>query len=98
MTLEAWYPISDIPDTNPLTRHIAPPEHILPPPGYNYSPDGEVIDPWGRYFAVSDVLDDGTGYLWLGTWGTGSGGRRCLVAFYGNARVRPDSERSRYDL
>jgi len=72
MTLEAWYVISEIPEQNSLTRHIAPPDHILPPPGYNYSADGEVIDPWGRYFAVSDVLDDGTGYLWLGTWGLGA--------------------------
>jgi ligand-binding sensor domain-containing protein len=42
------------------------------PPGFHYPGDGRLIDPDGRYFSITDMLDDGDGNLWLGTWGYGA--------------------------
>ena len=71
-TLEQWYSANGFPTTDKATRHISPPDMMLPPPGFNYLADGRLIDPWGRTFSISDLLDDGTGDLWIGTWGYGA--------------------------
>ncbi len=70
--IETWFPISDIPQLAGITSHVAPPTVMLPPAGFNFNSEGQFIDPDGRYFNVTDVLDDGTGLLWFGTWGLGA--------------------------
>lgn len=68
---EEWFPISDLPGLQTNSVHIQPPAILYPPVGYNYSPDGFLIDRHARDFYFSDVLDDRSGNLWIGTWGYG---------------------------
>ncbi len=68
-----WYPISELPELNNASKHVKPPEIMYPPPGFNYDGGGRLIDYWGRYYSFRDVLDDGAGQLWIGTWGYGAG-------------------------
>jgi len=70
--IESWFPITDIPPLDGITKHIDPPTVMLPPAGFNFTSEGQFIDPDGRFFNVTDVLDDGTGKLWFGTWGLGA--------------------------
>jgi len=53
------------------TRHLSSLPIFYPPFGFNYAPDLGLIDQTGRTFRVTDVLDDGAGQLWIGTWGYG---------------------------
>ena len=46
---------------------------MFPPFGYNYNGSGILIDPNARSYPFSDVVDDGSGNLWIGTWGYGAG-------------------------
>lgn len=70
---ESWYPVTEIPKMDSPTRHISPPSIMYPPGRFNYDGGtGNLIDFWGRYFKLVDVLDDGFGELWIGTWGCGA--------------------------
>ncbi|MFH1686451.1 MAG: hypothetical protein ABIE70_02900 [bacterium] len=69
---DRWYPVDLVPPIDNLTRHVARPTILYVPPGFNYFSDGKIIDPHGRSFAVSDVLDDNGGTHWFGTWGLGA--------------------------
>lgn len=70
---ESWSPITELPDIRSNTRPVSPPDQMFPPFGYTYSAGGVLIDPYGRSFAITDMIDDGAGTLWLGTWGNGAG-------------------------
>lgn len=67
-----WYSAGELPDLNNLSRHVAAPEVMFPPPAFNYNSSGILIDPTGRLFDFTDVLDDNSGMLWIGTWGYGA--------------------------
>ncbi len=70
---QSWTARSSVPNLNNQGRHIKPPQVMYAPPGFNYDGgDGRLIDRWGRYFLLNDVLDDGSGRLWIGTWGYGA--------------------------
>lgn len=69
--LETWFPILEIPAVDNSGRHLGVPNSLLPPFGFNINTEGDLIDQYGRSFAVSDVLDGKAGLLWLGTWGNG---------------------------
>ncbi|MBD3403075.1 hypothetical protein GF420_09270 [candidate division GN15 bacterium] len=72
VTLDAWFPLIDLPQVrNPDVRHLSLPRNMIPPIGFNYSADGDLIDPSGRSYAVTEMIDDGSGTLWIGTWGYG---------------------------
>ncbi|MFQ5499927.1 MAG: hypothetical protein ACE5FH_09660, partial [Candidatus Zixiibacteriota bacterium] len=66
-----WYGITDMPSLVNDSRHLRPPAVMFPPPGYNYIGDGSLVDEYSRNISISDVLDDGAGNLWMGTWGAG---------------------------
>jgi len=67
-----WYSIGELPDLNNLSRHVTAPEIMFPPPAFNYNGGGILIDPTGRTYDFTDVLDDNSGMLWIGTWGYGA--------------------------
>jgi len=45
---------------------------MYPPNGYTYAPETGLSDFLGRDFVFTDLLDDKTGKLWIGTWGLGA--------------------------
>ncbi len=69
---ERWYPIIDLPDFDTQTSHVDPPDIFMPSFNANYMGQGRFIDTYGRSFLTSDILDDNTGTLWIGTWGFGA--------------------------
>ncbi len=69
--LDRWYTLTDLPEVENDISHISPPRTLLPPHGFNYSDDGLLIDPHSRRFEITDVINDGEGNLWMGTWGFG---------------------------
>ncbi len=68
---EKWYPTTELPTLENPSHHVGPPEMMFAPVGYLYYPEGSLSDNYGRDFPFSDILDDGSGDLWIGTWGTG---------------------------
>jgi len=64
--------VTELPKFNNAVRHIKPPANMFPPPGYNYDGYGRLVDFWGRYFNFKDIIDDGAGQIWIGTWGYGA--------------------------
>lgn len=69
---DRWYPIDELPEIENVTRHVPQPTMLYMPPGLNYFPDGNIMDPYGRDFTITDVLDDNGGTNWFGTWGLGA--------------------------
>lgn len=73
VTLDSWYSRIELPPiANPDVRHVPIPRNMLPPFGYNYSGNGDLIDPDGNAYQVTNIIDDGAGTLWIGTWGYGA--------------------------
>jgi len=68
----SWFPIDELPAVRTNTRHVALPQPMIPPPGFNYTASGNLIDPYARSWGVVDAIDDGAGTFWLGTWGYGA--------------------------
>jgi ligand-binding sensor domain-containing protein len=72
LLFQRWFPIIEAPALESDNRHIRAPQVLYPPFSYNYSGSDEIlIDAYGRYYSFSDVLDDNSGTLWIGTWGHG---------------------------
>ena len=71
--LGRWFTASELPDLINRGAHVSVPKVMFPPFRYNYSNDGRLIDAYGRHFTITDVVDDGSGQLWFGTWGHGAG-------------------------
>jgi len=69
---DRWFPIDALPDREYEGSHVRPPQIMYPPSGYVYAPESGLSDLFGRDFVFSDVLDDETGRLWIGTWGLGA--------------------------
>jgi len=66
-----WYPISELPSLDSDCRHLRAPDVLLPEFDANYMGEGKFADFFGRTFVTTDIVDDGTGTLWIGTWGFG---------------------------
>ncbi len=71
LTWGRWTTAFDIPELVTNDRHIPIPAVLFPPFGFDYDGNGGLIDPQGRKCAISDVVDDGAGTIWIGTWGLG---------------------------
>ena len=69
---DKWYSATDLPDLGGNYAHVSAPTVMFPPFRYNYSADGLIIDQFGRYYYFTDILDDRSGTLWMGTWGHGA--------------------------
>ncbi len=68
---DRWYPIDDLLSPDHTQNHERPAPSMHAPIGHTYSADGQIVDLIGRVFNLTDILDDGSGQLWLGTWGYG---------------------------
>ncbi|MEA3296310.1 MAG: hypothetical protein U9R56_00415 [candidate division Zixibacteria bacterium] len=69
---DRWYSVTELPDLGGNTVHVRAPAVMFPPFRYNYTAEGRIIDPYGRYYSITDILDDHSGTLWIGTWGHGA--------------------------
>ena len=69
---DRWLSVTDIPQLENNYVHIQPPAVMYAPAQYNYINNGTLVDPLGRSFQISDIIDDRAGNLWLGTWGLGA--------------------------
>ncbi len=70
---QRWSPTDQTPVVESDDKHVKAPTAMFPPFGFNYNGSGVLIDPEARSFPFSDVVDDGAGNLWIGTWGYGAG-------------------------
>ncbi len=68
---DRWTPLFELPSIENDDRHVDAPQILLPEFNANYMGGGEFIDYQGRSFMISDIVDDNTGDLWIGTWGHG---------------------------
>jgi len=68
---DRWFLTQDRPRFEHRQSHLRPPLTMHAPLGHTYANDGRIIDGLGRVFPLHDVLDDGSGQLWIGTWGYG---------------------------
>jgi ligand-binding sensor domain-containing protein len=71
-TLERWQQIPEMPSIDSRTRHLKTDELFFAPWGYNYLPEGVLVDDYGRKFPLTDIVDDTWANLWIGTWGLGA--------------------------
>ncbi len=67
-----WFLLPDWPVIQSDDHHLDPPKVLIMPTGINYTGDGSFLDTYGRSFRMSDVVDDGAGNRWIGTWGYGA--------------------------
>jgi len=72
LLFDRWTPLNELPTIDNDNHHVDPPQILLPEFDANYMGQGEFIDYQGRSFLTSDVVDDNSGYLWIGTWGHGA--------------------------
>ncbi|MCX6826605.1 MAG: hypothetical protein NTV06_04980, partial [candidate division Zixibacteria bacterium] len=79
-----WNSVGTMPDEPTNGRHLQPAPVYFPPIGFNYMPDGTLVDNNGRRFPLTDIVDDGWSNLWIGTWGLGA-----LHADNTNLRMEP---------
>ena len=68
---DQWYPIDEMLSPEHIQNHQQPTPSMHAPLGHTYAADGQIIDQLGRVFPLTDILDDGSGQLWLGVWGYG---------------------------
>ena len=67
-----WYSIGSLPLIESEDKKVNPPKVMFAPVGYNYLNDGRLVDRDGRYFSFAETIEDGSGNLWIGTWGRGA--------------------------
>lgn len=70
---DKWFPLSELPSLEIQYRHISAPDIMYLPGGFNYNQREAIIDPEGRDFQLTDIINDGSGNMWVGTWGYGAG-------------------------
>jgi len=68
---QQWYNIGTLPEIETEDQEIDPPKVMFAPAGFNYMNDGRLVDKFGRYYSFINLIQDGSGELWAGTWGTG---------------------------
>lgn len=70
---DRWDQIDRWPEIYNRNEHLYPDRQYIPPAGYNYMPDGSLIDIHSRIFQLTDIVADSWSNLWIGTWGLGPG-------------------------
>ena len=68
---DRWGPINELPAIDNDVQHIGTPDILLPEFPATYLGEGELVDYYGRRFATTDIVQDATGDMWIGTWGLG---------------------------
>jgi ligand-binding sensor domain-containing protein len=69
--LGRWYMINELPVMESDVEHLRDLDVLLPEFDANYMGGGLFRDYFGRSFSTTDIVDDGSGNLWIGTWGYG---------------------------
>ncbi len=69
---QRWYSIGSLPALETEDKKVVAPKVMFAPAGFNYLSDGRLVDDAGRYFSLAETIEDGSGNLWLGTWGRGA--------------------------
>lgn len=69
---ERWYPIASLPEIDTDTRYVQPPDMLVTPFGFSYGDPGVLYGQYNRTFSFNVVVDDGSGDIWVGTWGHGA--------------------------
>ncbi len=69
---QRWYAISNLPKVESESKEVDAPKVMFAPAGFNYLSDGRLVDQVGRYFSFVETIEDGSGMLWIGTWGHGA--------------------------
>ncbi|MCP4706972.1 MAG: hypothetical protein GY865_20420 [candidate division Zixibacteria bacterium] len=67
-----WTPIEQIPDETTNGKHIGIDFDYIPPANYHYFNTGILADRYNNAYAIRDIVDDGWGNEWIGTWGLGA--------------------------
>jgi len=70
-TFRRWDRTEEFPQPDQHNVHILPDPHYFAPWGYNYMPNGALVDDQGRIFQLTDIVKDNWTHLWIGTWGLG---------------------------
>ncbi|MBI5267088.1 MAG: hypothetical protein HY851_07635 [candidate division Zixibacteria bacterium] len=70
--LDRWYPRTELAEVDTVYTHIAAPNELIPPVGFNYFSGGQLSDQIGRLVPISSAIQDNAGDRWLGTWGYGA--------------------------
>nr|MBN2276651.1 hypothetical protein [candidate division Zixibacteria bacterium] len=70
-TFRRWDPDDELPQPDEHNIHLLPDPHYFAPWGYNYMPNGALVDDYGRIYQITDIVKDNWTHLWLGTWGLG---------------------------
>ncbi len=68
-----WSSIPELPKIESDDHPVNIPPIMITPPGINFMPGGSLADRFGRSFPIHQIIDDGTGAIWIGTWGYGPG-------------------------
>ncbi len=67
-----WYGMGSLPPLETDDKKVDAPKVMFAPAGFNYLSDGRLVDDAGRYFSLAETIEDGSGNLWIGTWGRGA--------------------------
>jgi ligand-binding sensor domain-containing protein len=70
---ERWYPTASLPEIDNDSRYVSPPDMLIMPFGFSYGDPGVMYGQHNRTFSFNVLLDDGSGDVWIGTWGYGAG-------------------------
>ena len=69
--LDNWTPVFELPPLDNDIKHVRAPDVLMPQFNALYQGRGEFIDFYSRHFATTDIVEDASGDLWIGTWGYG---------------------------
>lgn len=69
--LDNWTPVSELPLLDNDIKHVRAPDVLMPQFDALYRGQGEFVDFNSRHFATTDIVQDASGDLWIGTWGYG---------------------------
>lgn len=72
MLFDRWFAVSATPPKQDYGEHISLPPMMFGPPGISYYQSGRIEDAVGRSYQITDIIDDGSGNLWVATWGYGA--------------------------
>jgi ligand-binding sensor domain-containing protein len=69
---DRWTEVDEMPNTQTHGQHLKAGDVYYAPWGYDFLPGGVLADQHDRRFPLTDIVDDGWGNLWIGTWGLGA--------------------------
>ncbi len=68
----SWYPGAEMSQIEKIGHRIEVPIDLLPSVQLNFVDQSKITDRHNRSYAITEMLDDEAGNLWLGSWGFGA--------------------------